>query len=166
MDQQKTGGLIRARGMETEEEVRASQEKLRDFLLEGCLFHDIGKFFLLGTINQYSRFLFPDEFLLVQRHSIMGSRLLKKHVSTEKFANLALFHHRWYDEKGGYPSNLSFFGDPDFGALLYRDLCRLSRRGDRQHRPRLQHRKGLCFDAGGYAQQRGADVRAGGGRAF
>ena len=109
-------------GMETEEEVRASQEKLRDFLLEGCLFHDIGKFFLLGTINQYSRFLFPDEFLLVQRHSVMGSRLLKKHASTEKFANLALFHHRWYDEKGGYPSNLSFFGDPD-SVLYYIVTC-------------------------------------------
>ncbi len=114
--------LVGVWGFRTAEEVSQAAEKMEAYLLEACFYHDIGKFYLLDTINQYSRFLFPEEFLMVQKHTVMGYRLLEKRESTKTFAEAALYHHRWYDEKGGYPNNITFIGNPD-APLYYIITC-------------------------------------------
>ena len=81
------------------------------------MFHDAGKLFFLDTINLYNRPLFPEEFARIQLHPLMGWQLLSKHPSTQPYADAALYHHRWFDEKGGYPADVSYGGCGN--AILY-----------------------------------------------
>ena len=109
--------LLYAAGYETVEEITAHADELRTFLYECCFFHDAGKLFFLDTINLYSRQLFSEEFELIRLHPLMGWELLNKRESTRKYADAALYHHLWYDEKGGYPMDLTYQGNDN--AFLY-----------------------------------------------
>lgn len=111
------GLLLYANGYETAEEILDRKEELRTFLYDCCFFHDAGKMFFLDTINLYSRQLFSEEFELIRLHPLMGWELLNKRESTRKYADAALYHHLWYDEKGGYPMNLTYQGNEN--AFLY-----------------------------------------------
>lgn len=104
-------------GCESMAELDASIDRVHDFLHHCCLFHDAGKLFFLDTINLYNRALFPEEFARIQLHPLMGWLLLNKRPSTRPYADAALYHHKWYDEKGGYPTDASFGGDDN--AILY-----------------------------------------------
>ena len=90
------------------------------FLKECCFLHDAGKLFFLDTINQFGRMLMDDEFALIRLHAQMGYEVLQKRPSTRPYAKAALYHHRWYNEKGGYPADLSYKDEPD--AILYQIL--------------------------------------------
>lgn len=109
--------LLYANGYETVEKILSHADELRTFLYECCFFHDAGKLFFLDTINLYSRQLFSEEFELIRLHPLMGWELLSKRESTRKYADAALYHHLWYDEKGGYPMNLTYQGNDN--AFLY-----------------------------------------------
>ena len=112
--------LIGVCGCRTTEEVLRRQEDIRSFL-KGCGFlHDAGKLFFLDTINLYNRMLFDDEFELIRLHAQMGYDILKKRKSTRPFAQAALFHHKWYNGVGGYPTQESYDGVQN--AILYQIL--------------------------------------------
>lgn len=50
----------------------------------------------------------------------MGYELLSKWDSTRPYAEAALYHHLWYDEKGGYPREYTYKGNDN--AILYQIL--------------------------------------------
>ena len=102
------------------EEAKARTEEIRVFLKECCFLHDAGKLFFLDTINQFGRKLMDDEFALIRLHAQMGYEVLQKRPSTRPYAKAALYHHRWYNEKGGYPADLSYKDESD--AILYQIL--------------------------------------------
>lgn len=58
-----------------------------------------------------------EEFDLIRLHPRMGWELLNKRESTRPYAEAALYHHLWYDEKGGYPRKYTFKGNDN--AILY-----------------------------------------------
>ena len=58
-----------------------------------------------------------EEFDLIRLHPRMGWELLNKRESTRPYAEAALYHHLWYDEKGGYPREYTFKGNDN--AILY-----------------------------------------------
>ena len=91
--------------------------EIRAFLKECCFLHDAGKLFFLDTINQFGRMLMEDEFALIRLHAQMGYDVLQKRESTRPYAKAALYHHRWYNEQGGYPADVSYRDEPD--AILY-----------------------------------------------
>ena len=109
--------LIGVCGCRTFSEVWTRRNEIREFLRECCYLHDAGKLFFLDTINQFGRMLMDDEFALIRLHAQMGYDVLSKHESTKPYAKVALYHHRWYNEQGGYPVNTSYCDEPD--ALLY-----------------------------------------------
>lgn len=109
--------LIGVCGCDTFSEVWTRQNEIREFLRECCFLHDAGKLFFLDTINQFGRMLMDDEFALIRLHAQMGYDVLLKRESTKPYAKAALYHHRWYNEQGGYPANASYRDEPD--ALLY-----------------------------------------------
>ena len=49
------------------------------------------------------RELFENEFGMYMLHPVSGYEDLRERRSTEKFADIALGHHRWYDGTDGYP---------------------------------------------------------------
>ena len=109
--------LIGVCGCKTAEDVRARRDELRAFLRECCLFHDAGKLFFIDTINLFHRMLFSEEFELIKLHPVMGWSILRKRASTRPYADAALYHHKWYDGKGGYPADADYSGVEN--AILY-----------------------------------------------
>lgn len=112
--------LLYVNGCETLEEVHASIPQIREFLFYCGMFHDAGKLYFLDTINLFARALFNEEFDLIRLHPQMGWELLNKWDSTRPYAEAALYHHLWYDEKGGYPREYTYKGNDN--AILYQIL--------------------------------------------
>ena len=112
--------MIGVCGCKTFSDVWRRQSEIRVFLRECCFLHDAGKLFFLDTINQFGRMLMDDEFALIRLHAQMGYDVLSKRKSTRPYAKAALYHHRWYNEQGGYPADISYRDEPD--ALLYQIL--------------------------------------------
>ena len=112
--------LLYVKGCETMEGVHASIDKTREFLFYCGMFHDAGKLYFLDTINLFARSLFNEEFDLIRLHPQMGYELLNKWDSTRPYAEAALYHHLWYDEKGGYPREYTYKGNDN--AILYQIL--------------------------------------------
>lgn len=109
--------LLYANGCETMEQVHAFFFETKEFLFYCGMFHDAGKLYFLDTINLFGRSLFSEEFDLIRLHPRMGWELLNKRESTRPYAEAALYHHLWYDEKGGYPRECTFKGNDN--AILY-----------------------------------------------
>ncbi len=84
----------------------ASPEEKRNALMEyadGCgLFHDFGLLYLNMERISQTRDLFETEDRIMKLHARQGSDALRKRASTERFADVALGHHAWY-QGGGYP---------------------------------------------------------------
>lgn len=112
--------LLYVNGCETMEGVHASIDKTREFLFYCGMFHDAGKLYFLDTINLFARSLFNEEFDLIRLHPQMGYELLNKWDSTRPYAEAALYHHLWYDEKSGYPREYTYKGNDN--AILYQIL--------------------------------------------
>ena len=73
------------------------------YAYQGALCHDFGKLFIMDIIAIYGRKLMDDEFEMIKCHTDLGSDLLLRCESTEKYANIARGHHKWYDNSRGYP---------------------------------------------------------------
>ena len=89
------------------EEVKRRTPEILEFVYNASLLHDIGKLFIVETIMTYGRRLLDDEFLLIKAHTLTGASLLSQHESTKHYAEMALGHHKWYDDSAGYPSKFT-----------------------------------------------------------
>ena len=67
-------------------------------------------------------------FDLIRLHPQMGYELLSKWDSTRPYAESALYHHLWYDEKGGYPREYTHKGNDN--AILRSSACQPCRAAD------------------------------------
>lgn len=92
-------------GAENPEIVLSMQEEIEDFIYDSALLHDIGKLFIIETILTYGRRLVVTEKGFIYTHTKVGASLLKRFPQTSEFADIALAHHRWYDDSQGYPED-------------------------------------------------------------
>jgi len=90
------------------DEVIQNKEKIAEFAHDGALLHDIGKVFIVETIITYWRRLLESEWELIQTHPVVGASLLRRFPNTAEFAELALGHHKWFDDSKGYPESFRF----------------------------------------------------------
>ena len=90
-------------GTKSTEEVLERKDDLLDFMYESAMLHDVGKLFIVETIITYGRHLMNEEFALIKAHSQVGASLLEGSPSTVAYAEAARGHHKWYDNRGGYP---------------------------------------------------------------
>lgn len=82
-----------------------SPETLAGFLEHAYrvgLYHDVGKCMLLSYVGQYSRRLLDEEFACIKLHPVFGCSLLEN-LGLSDYACAAQYHHRSFDESGGYP---------------------------------------------------------------
>lgn len=84
------------------DEVLKNKGKICDFAYECGLYHDVGKTLVLSYISTYERGLIDEEFECVKNHTIFGSQTLES-LNEHDLALAALYHHKTYDNKGGYP---------------------------------------------------------------
>ena len=97
--------LTGACGCETVEEVSAHRGEILNFAYHAALCHDFGKISIIDTVLVYGRKLLDLEFDLIKTHPKTGYELMKKFASTSKYADIALGHHKWYDNSKGYPAD-------------------------------------------------------------
>ena len=94
-------------GLGNVEEVKAGRDKIIDFAYHAALCHDAGKLFIIDTVFVYGRRLEDMEFDLIKTHPKMGAAILSRYASTASYAEIALGHHRWYDNSKGYPEGFN-----------------------------------------------------------
>ena len=87
--------------------IQNHKEEMRNLLSECCMYHDIGKFFMLDVVENSMRRLTEDEFALIQEHPTNFDYVFKASDQKDDRVNCirdcALAHHRWHDGSRGYP---------------------------------------------------------------
>ena len=104
--------FIGVRGCENEAQVIENAEKIEDFVYHASLCHDFGKLMVAETIMNYGRDLMDEEMEMICFHPVAGARLLEKHEDTAPYVDVALGHHKWYDNSRGYPDTFDIDASP------------------------------------------------------
>ena len=78
-------------------------ESVCEYARHAGLCHDYGKLFLVETIMTYGRNLFEEEYEWIHAHPQIGAQMLSRFDDTKGYAAIALGHHEWHNDKGGYP---------------------------------------------------------------
>ncbi len=92
-------------GCGNREEVLKRADEIVHMAYHAALCHDFGKIMIIDTIIVYGRKLLDMEIDLIKTHPKTGYEMLKRHASTRAYAEIALGHHRWYDNSRGYPED-------------------------------------------------------------
>ncbi len=98
-------------------EVLARREEILDFAEKAGMLYDTGMIHFVTLEGSACRGIFEEESELMRLHAHCGSQLLSAHPSTKPYAEVALGHHRHYDDKGGYPVDFSL-RDSDMRAMI------------------------------------------------
>lgn len=114
--------LIGCAGCTTVEEVLEKRSEILYFAYHAALCHDTGKLFIIDTVFVYGRKLLDMEFDLIKTHPKMGAELLRRYPSTRGYAEVALGHHKWYDNSRGYPEDFDTSKSP-LKALIDLVMC-------------------------------------------
>ncbi len=97
--------LMGVLGCQSAAEVQEKKIAISQFAYHSALCHDFGKLTIIDTVLVYGRNLLDMEFGLIQTHPKSGYELLKKYPSTSSYADIALYHHRYYNDQAGYPKD-------------------------------------------------------------
>jgi HD-GYP domain-containing protein (c-di-GMP phosphodiesterase class II) len=89
-----------------------NRDAILNYTWHAALCHDAGKLFIIDTIFVYGRKLLDMEFDLIKTHPKMGAKILERYSSTRKYAEVALGHHKWYDNSRGYPEEIDTSNSP------------------------------------------------------
>ncbi len=93
-------------GTHDEKEVKRKQDEILKLAYECGLLHDFGKMVMIDTLNVFNRDLMKDEEDIIRLHPFYASLILGRHRSTMDAARVALYHHVYHDDDGGYPAML------------------------------------------------------------
>ena len=104
--------LVGAPGCGCAADVLKNREALLDYTFHAARCHDVGKLSIIDTIFVYGRNLFDTEFEIIRTHPRTGWQMLKRYPSTRDYRDIALGHHRWYDNSRGYPDDFDTSRSP------------------------------------------------------
>lgn len=97
----------------------AHRQELETFAYEACLLHNVGVLAFSNLLRRAGRGRLEVEEEMYRCHVYAGQTLLDQSESTRPYAQAALGHHRFFNGKGGYPSEYSRSEDPN---VLMTDL--------------------------------------------
>ncbi len=97
--------LVGTLGIKSAEEAVQRRDEIVSRAYNCGLYHDIGKSEVLNYITIYSRRLLDEEFEAIQYHTVMGNRILGNFDDLWAESEVAMRHHQFYNEKGGYPKS-------------------------------------------------------------
>lgn len=89
-----------------EKEVLTNKQIYLDFVDKAARLHDIGKIRCSDIINLQIRKIEDEEFEIIKEHPEVGAEILGLSEELKPFRDIALMHHKTYDEKGGYPNEI------------------------------------------------------------
>jgi len=88
----------------TLDDVKNRKDEIKNVGRDMALMHDIGKHSIMRIINNSSRRLFDLEFNALKTHATYGYKMIKDMNFNQAIKDGVLFHHKWYNNEGGYPS--------------------------------------------------------------
>ena len=97
--------LVGKLGITSKWQVRLHQNQLINFITRAALCHDIGKNSIVSVVNNDYRQLSDEERRIIRMHPRMGLKYLKISKELRYYHDTTLGHHKWYNGKGGYPSD-------------------------------------------------------------
>lgn len=98
--------LVGLLGCRSAAEVQARRGELCQTAYECGLYHDLGKCAVLMYIDNNARRLLDEEFFCIQSHPRTGADILNRMGCGRTLALAALYHHCYYNGKGGYPNDV------------------------------------------------------------
>ena len=97
--------LVGKLGISSKWQVRLHQRQLIHFIIHAALCHDIGKNSIVSVVNNDYRQLSDEERRIIRMHPRLGLKYLKISKELKYYHDTTLGHHKWYNGKGGYPSD-------------------------------------------------------------
>ena len=92
-------------GYTTAREVENNPQRIIDFFTDAARYHDLGKTRMPDIIRNEYRPLTDHEFSIIRRHPELGLEYLKIDSTLMEMSDIILGHHKWYNNKGGYPAS-------------------------------------------------------------
>ncbi|MBR4798698.1 MAG: hypothetical protein IK047_00395 [Clostridia bacterium] len=90
------------------EYIQNHRDEMRRLLAECCMFHDIGKFFMLDIVENSMRRLTDGEFAIIRTHPSgfeeFGRDWVEQDENLQCIRDCALTHHLWHNGERGYPA--------------------------------------------------------------
>ncbi|MBI3324492.1 MAG: HD domain-containing protein [Candidatus Omnitrophica bacterium] len=117
-------------------EAMSLDEETRKLVRHAGLLHDVGKIGIKDDILLKAGPLSPDEFRIMQQHSVIGEAIIKPLHSLSRVAEIVRCHHERYDGKG-YPSGLQGEAIPFAARILVVADSYDAMMTDRPYRKRL-----------------------------
>jgi HD-GYP domain-containing protein (c-di-GMP phosphodiesterase class II) len=134
-------------------EMMGVDDEMLKRLKHGGLLHDVGKIGIKDEILLKPGSLTPEEWRVMQQHSVIGEAILKPVRSLTTVAELVRCHHEWYDGSG-YPSGLKGEAIPLGSRILTVADAYDAMMTDRPYRKRLS------------LEEAKAELRKGAGKQF
>ena len=98
------------------------KSEMKALLGECCMFHDIGKFFMIDVVENSMRKLTDDEFELIKRHPSLFDDVYtlgeKEDEKLKCIRDVAHTHHLWHDGTKGYPSEFKQTNNRPFTDIV------------------------------------------------
>lgn len=85
------------------EEVLEKKDVFFETIRKSSMLHDIGKFFCLENVSNFGRKLTQKEFEIIKQHPLLGFEVLEGSKISKSYIESSLYHHRWFNQQGGYP---------------------------------------------------------------
>lgn len=92
-------------GCEKVQDVNKNKKKIQQFAHQAALYHDIGKNSIASLINKGHRPLMSLERKLMDSHPRFADRYLSQTPALMQYKDVAFGHHKWYNDKGGFPED-------------------------------------------------------------
>ena len=115
--------LVGKLGITSKWQVRLHQSQLIHFITRAALCHDIGKNSIVSVVNNDYRQLSDEERRIIRMHPRMGLKYLKISKELRHYHDTTLVHHKWYNGKGGYPSDFDNTKSPYHFMIDIITLC-------------------------------------------
>lgn len=94
-------------GLNSVEAVERARYSIVEFAYHAAMIHDAGRLAMIETMMVHGRDLMEEEAESLKFHPEIGYKLVAGKKSVEAYQNVILGHHKWYDDVGGFPDNIS-----------------------------------------------------------
>lgn len=89
----------------TVEEINSHRSDLMQYISMAALFHDLGKTQMAEIVGNNFRKLTDHEFDIIKMHPDKSMNYVTLDPLFEKYKDVTVGHHKWYNGKGGYPKS-------------------------------------------------------------
>lgn len=89
----------------TVEEINSHRSDLMQYISMAALFHDLGKTQMAEIVGNNFRKLTDHEFDIIKMHPDKSMNYVALDPLFEKYKDVTVGHHKWYNGKGGYPKS-------------------------------------------------------------